>query len=108
MPEKLRRGFKAEAERTAASVRANLGLSAVDRLDCLQLADALGIPVISLKELRKFGAASESITRLLRPQSGFSALTVGDGDERVAVNCFDETVAERVERGAEGPYLVAA
>jgi hypothetical protein len=81
----LRRGFKAEAERISLAVRTELGLAAHDRLDCLNLAAHLGIPVVSLVELRRDGASSESIDRLLTSDAGFSALTVCAGTRRLIV-----------------------
>lgn len=85
MTASLRRGFKGEAERLSLSVRAELGLKAGDRLDCLDLADQMGIPVISMTALGQDGAHPESISRLLAPEAGFSALTVCDGTRRLIV-----------------------
>jgi hypothetical protein len=72
----LRRGFKSDAERTAELVRGDLGLGLLDRLDCFALAEAWGIPVVSLGELREDGASEASIRRLLSPEAGFSATTI--------------------------------
>jgi IrrE N-terminal-like domain len=72
----LRRGFKSDAERTAELVRSDLGLGLLDRLDCFALAEAWGIPVVSLGELREDGASEASIRRLLSPEAGFSATTI--------------------------------
>ncbi len=85
MADKLRRGFKAEAERMALSIRAELGLSATDPLDPLELAKHVEIPVISLLELRTYGASTESISRLMLPRSGFSALTICHGTCKLIV-----------------------
>lgn len=52
----LRRGFKADAERIAESVRTELALEPSQPLDCLALADRLGVEVITLPELRRHGA----------------------------------------------------
>jgi hypothetical protein len=81
----LRRGFKSDAERTAEVVRGDLGLGPLDRLDCFALAEAWGIPVVSLGELRKDGASETSIRRLLSPEAGFSATTVVVGPRRLIV-----------------------
>lgn len=81
----LRRGFKAEAERIAQSVRAELGLKPWQPLDCLALADHLGIEVITLRELRRYGAKDESIRRLISPEAGFSATTICAGTRRLIV-----------------------
>ena len=85
MADELRRGFKAEAERIAELVRSDLGLGALDRLDCFGLAEAWGIPVVSLGELRKDGASDASIRRLMSPDAGFSATTVVVGPRRLIV-----------------------
>jgi Zn-dependent peptidase ImmA (M78 family) len=85
MADNLRRGFKAEAERLALSIRAELGLSATDPLDPLGLAQHLEIPVVSLLDLRAAGASSASISRLMAPRSGFSALTICHGSRKMIV-----------------------
>lgn len=81
----LRRGFKTEAERTALELRQEMGLSAGDRLDCLALAAHLDIPVVPLSELLGSGASAESIARLSKSRSGFSALTVCCGTRKLIV-----------------------
>ena len=81
----LRRGFKAEAERLAELVRAELDLEPWQPLDCLALADHLGIEIITLPDLRRFGAKEESIRRLSSADSGFSATTVCAGTGRLIV-----------------------
>jgi len=85
MADKLRRGFKTEAERFALSLRAELGLKVTDRLDPLALAAHLEIPVISLTELRLDGASNQSVSRLMGRTSGFSALTICEGTRRLIV-----------------------
>jgi hypothetical protein len=81
----LRRGFKADAERTAELVRGDLGLLPLDRLDCFALAEAWAIPVVSLGELREDGASEASIRRLTSPDAGFSATTIVVGPRRLIV-----------------------
>lgn len=76
MSSTLRRGFKAEAERLAISTRRQLRLSVRDRLDGLELARHLGVPVLSLLDLRSDVTNSRSIDLLLSPRAGFSAVTV--------------------------------
>jgi IrrE N-terminal-like domain len=85
MANNLRRGFKAEAERLALSLREELGLAVTDRLDFIALTEHLEIPVISLQELRHHGASSDSISHLMGRKSGFSALTICDGTRRLIV-----------------------
>jgi Zn-dependent peptidase ImmA (M78 family) len=76
MSSTLRHGFKAEAERLAISTRRQLRLSVKDPLDGLELARHLGVPVLSLLDLRNDVTDSRSIDRLLSPRAGFSAVTV--------------------------------
>jgi Zn-dependent peptidase ImmA (M78 family) len=81
----LRKGFKADAERIAELVRRDLGLAPLDRLDSFALAEAWGIPVVSIGELREDGASDASIRRLMSPDAGFSATTIVVGPRRLIV-----------------------
>jgi Zn-dependent peptidase ImmA (M78 family) len=81
----LRPGFKSDAERIAEAVRGDLGLGPLDRLDCLSLAAAWGIPVVPLDDLREDGASEASISHLSAPEAGFSATTVVHGTRRLIV-----------------------
>jgi Zn-dependent peptidase ImmA (M78 family) len=83
--EELRPGFKAEAEKIAQLVRAELGLGPLDALDCFALAETWGIPVVSVGELRENGAKDRSVRRLLSEDAGFSATTVVLGTKRLIV-----------------------
>lgn len=85
MADELRRGFKKEAENLAQLVRTELGLNHLDRLDCAALADAWGIPIVTLGELREDGAKESSILHLLGPVAGFSAATICVGHRRLIV-----------------------
>lgn len=85
MAAELRRGFKADAERIAELVRRDLGLEPLDRIDCFALAEAWGIPVVSLGELREDGASESSIGRLMSAETAFSAATVVVGHRRLIV-----------------------
>jgi len=79
----LRRGFKAASERIANDLRAQLGLSPMDRLDPRALADLMRIPVVALTDLEAPESAIRHFT-LVEP-GAFSALTVCVGDERLIV-----------------------
>jgi len=85
MAAQLRRGFKAEAERLASDLRAELNLGVLDALDCLALCDHLGIPVITVRDLAASGAPMDSIRRITAPTAKFSALTVAAGTKRLIV-----------------------
>lgn len=81
----LRHGFKAGAERLAVAVRAEFGLSPVVPIDCVELCEELGIPVVTVPELVESGASAQSIRRILAPGAKFSALTVASGTRRLIV-----------------------
>jgi hypothetical protein len=85
MPARLMRGFKALAERTALGIRRELGIGPAEPLDCLALADHLGVRVLPLTDLVAFGARKSSVSHLLAPEAGFSALTVCKDDRRLIV-----------------------
>lgn len=85
MAVKFRWGFKTEAEGISMSLRVELDLRPIDRLDCVRLCDYLGIPTLPLDQLNKAGASVEHIAQLKAPNSGFSALTVGVGTKRLIV-----------------------
>jgi|SRR5579883_42530 Zn-dependent peptidase ImmA (M78 family) len=81
----LRRGFKAEAERLAIEIRAELDLDARSPIDCIQLCNVLGVPVVTVRELVSSGASPWSVQSLLAPSAKFSALTVAAGTKRLIV-----------------------
>jgi len=72
----FRHGFKAEAERIALELRAELGVALEDRLDPLALAKSLHVPVLSLRDLR--GANPAAVRHFLsgRGCNDFSAATL--------------------------------
>ncbi|WP_375407419.1 ImmA/IrrE family metallo-endopeptidase [uncultured Amnibacterium sp.] len=78
----LRRGFKTEAEKRAASVRAELGLAANDRLDPRDLALARGVAVVDADTL----VPREQLEELEALQAyAFSAATFHIRDRTVIV-----------------------
>jgi len=80
---KLRHGFKAEAERLALELRAELGLGRRDRVDPQALADLYGIPVVDASELE---APTGKVDYLAAVESGaWSAITVFHGTRRMIV-----------------------
>lgn len=82
---KLRHGFKTEAKRLAADIRAELSLAPVAPLDPWALADHLAIPVWTLTDMRQH--APGACDRLLGPCcSDFSAMIATVGLERVIVH----------------------
>src|SRR3972149_3131359 len=85
MTSQLVHGFKTLAERTAGSVRDDLGLGPTDRLHSRKLAEYLQVPVVSVKDLKDDGASDVSISRLLSDDAAFSALTVCAGEQRLIV-----------------------
>lgn len=81
---KLRRGFKSYARGLAAEVRGELGLGPFDRLDPLDLAAHLAIPVVSLSDIGPTSRGAQHF--LVEDESVFSALTVFDGPSRMIVH----------------------
>lgn len=78
----MRRGFKAEAERTAESIRVSMGKSAADPLDAIELAQQVGAEVRRADELTSI----EKLETLEELQPGaFSACTFSVGDRHVIV-----------------------
>ena len=78
----LRRGFKTEAEKQAASVRRSLGLQANERLDPRALAESIGISVVDADTLVS-AARLEELESL--QAYAFSAATFHIGDRTVIV-----------------------
>lgn len=79
-----KRGFKSEAKGITAEVRAELGLTAYDRLDPFQLADHLEIPVLGLSDL---ALDAPRVRHLLDVEPEvFSAVTVFAGSRRTIVH----------------------
>jgi hypothetical protein len=85
MPTRLRRGFKADAERLSLEIRAELELCAHDPFNCETYATHLGIPIVTLQDLAADGARPQSIRRLTSSTFNFSALTLCVGDRRLIV-----------------------
>lgn len=78
----MRRGFKAEAERTAEAIRAEMGKRASDPLDAVELARHVGAEVRRADELTSL----EKLETLEQLQPGaFSACTFSIGDRHVVV-----------------------
>jgi Zn-dependent peptidase ImmA (M78 family) len=78
----MRRGFKAEAERTAEQIRAAMGKRAADALDAVELAKHVGAEVRRADELTSL-AKLETLEEL--QPGAFSACTFTVGDRHVIV-----------------------
>jgi hypothetical protein len=85
MAGQLRRGFKADSERLAIEVRAELSLDPLRPIDCIEVCKVLGVPVVTVPELVSSGASTRSVQSLLAPNAKFSALTVAAGTRRLIV-----------------------
>ncbi len=82
----VRRGFSAEAERLATSIRRELGLEVHDRLDPHRLAAEYGVPIASITDLTAEGADPASIHQLtVADPDCFSAGTVFVGASRLII-----------------------
>jgi hypothetical protein len=80
----FRRGFKAEAERIALELRAEIGLGPSVRLEPASLAEHLLIPVLTLFDLQ--AAAPADVAHFLgEGRSEFSAATIYAGRYRRAI-----------------------
>ena len=81
----MRRGFKAEADRIALRVRREaLGADGVDPIDAWELARALGLVVLSLRELE--GLPPETLAHFEKlAREDFSGVTVMAGEARAVV-----------------------
>ena len=83
----LRRGFKAEAERTTLRVRAELSLRPTARLDPRVLAAKLEIPIYTVHNLMRLADDRTKLDDLLGAErESFSAMTVVMGDRRFIVH----------------------
>jgi IrrE N-terminal-like domain len=81
----MRWGFKAQANRTARELRAELGLGPTDPLDPWKLAAVLEIPVIGLTDLA--AAIPDAVRHFQQIEPGaFSAATVFAGTRRIIVH----------------------
>lgn len=78
----MRRGFKAEAERTSAAIRAKLGIAATERLQLPKLADSLGAEIRCASDLVDLSRLKD-IERL--QPGAFSACTFEIGNRRIVV-----------------------
>lgn len=86
MAPKLRRGFKAEAERIAARIRSELKLAPTEPLLPETLARHLGIRVVPLTELTSYGFPEHRLRHLVGDGvEDFSAMTVLQGGRRLIV-----------------------
>lgn len=83
--QRLRWGFKAEANRLAHEIRGELGLLPVDPLDPWALANHLAIPVYPLSALR--AEAPFAVAHFMEVDAGaFSAMTVFCGTRRAIMH----------------------
>lgn len=80
----LRRGFKAEAERLASELRAELGIGETAPVDPYLLAEQYGIPIVGLNRL-EISPAAASFFRVGGGKKEFSAATVFAGSKRIIV-----------------------
>src|SRR5437899_1853683 len=82
----LERGFKAWAERTAATIRADVGLQATAPLDPLRLAEHLGVTLVRPDEIE--GLPRDICVQLLENDPwGWSGATLElDGKTTIVVN----------------------
>ena len=97
---KLRPGFAGEAESIAEDSRAELGVRNIDRLDPLQLAARLDIPVLSLRQLADLDIEVPGLREAVDllhgvEQSALSAVTVFAGAKRLILFNGEHIAARR-------------
>ena len=73
---KVKRGFKAWADKKSLEIRKGTGLKSIDPLDCHLLSKALGISIITLSDLNKLGFPEEHFLQLKGNNSAFFACLV--------------------------------
>ncbi len=83
----MKRGFKTHAERIATEIRDELDLSDDARLEPLELAEHLAIPVLGLGELSRV-APKDSFSQyfVVADPGSFSAVTIFRGYKRLIVH----------------------
>src|SRR5258708_29941292 len=81
----LRRGFKAEANWWARSVREEMGIAPHLPICPWQLAELLGFPVIPLSQCEKIDSAV-SFLASSKGRSEFSAITLFSGTTRMIIH----------------------
>lgn len=91
LSEKLRRGFKAEAERYAEVFREELGLRHFHPLDMFRLADHLAIPTLALSQLQGELSALNYQCLTHEAKKQFFAVTLSVGNRKLIV--FNDHVA---------------
>jgi Zn-dependent peptidase ImmA (M78 family) len=91
LSEKLRRGFKAEAERYAEEFRKELGLRHHQPLDMFRLADHLAIPTVALSQLQGELSALNFQCLTHESKKQFFAVTLSVGNRKLIV--FNDHVA---------------
>lgn len=79
----MRRGFKAESERIAASARAELGLSKIDMLDPWTMAAHMGVLVLGADQLNL--AAEHANQLLVNDPDAWSGMTLAEKDTKLIV-----------------------
>jgi Zn-dependent peptidase ImmA (M78 family) len=83
----VKRGFKTNAERIATEVRGELDLGDDERLEPLELAEHLAIPVFDLRDASRVASKSSfSEYFAVADPDSFSAVTVFQGYKRVIVH----------------------
>src|SRR5262249_16404767 len=85
--DQMKFGFKAEAERISAELRSEIDLEAHERLNPMELAEHLAIPVLALDEVsRKTPSSSFGRYFSETDPDSFSAVTIFQGRNRFIVH----------------------
>jgi len=89
----MRRGFKADSERMAATARADLGLSATDKLSPWEYANKLGVLVFEAADLELESEHADQL--LVRDPDSWSGMTLLEDGEHVVVLNSSHSEARR-------------
>lgn len=82
----MKRGFKAWADKKSLEIRKRIGLKSSDPLDCNVLSKELGIPIISLSDLKDAGFSREHFLKLRNRDSNFFACLLQTPQGPILIN----------------------
>lgn len=99
-------GFKAKAQRLAIEYREQLSISKFDPLDAFDLAEHLGVPILSVDEFE--GEISDEQVNRLRDTNKFSAMWLpnSDGEKIIVHNSYHSAKRQQSNLMHELAHLI--
>jgi Zn-dependent peptidase ImmA (M78 family) len=82
----VKRGFKTWADKKSLEIRKRIGLKSWDPLDCYILSKELGIPIITLSDLKEAGFSRDHFAKLINRDSNFFACLLQTTQGLILVN----------------------